>query len=157
MGAVFAIFGAFYYWVEKMSGLKFDEQQGITHFVATFVGVNLTFFPMHFLGLQGMPRRIPDYRDSFYFWNKVASFGSFVTFAALLWFFYVIYTTFANTNITPTLVDFDADQWYLDNAKEQEALRVENHIKALEFLDEQLDEEQNLIRTQRKIKEESSN
>jgi hypothetical protein len=87
----------------------------------------------------------------------VASFGSFVTFAALLWFFYVIYTTFANTNITPTLVDFDADQWYLDNAKEQEALRVENHIKALEFLDEQLDEEQNLIRTQRKIKEEASN
>jgi heme/copper-type cytochrome/quinol oxidase subunit 1 len=149
MGAVFAIFGAFYYWVEKMSGLKFDEQQGITHFVATFVGVNLTFFPMHFLGLQGMPRRIPDYRDSFYFWNKVASIGSFITFAALLWFFYIIYTTFANTKITPTIVEFDADQWYLDNAKKQQELAIKFKRESIELLEVQLKEEENLIEAQK--------
>ncbi len=129
MGAVFAIFGAFYYWVEKMTGLKFNEQQGVTHFLITFIGVNVTFFPMHFLGLQGMPRRIPDYRDAFHFWNKVASIGSFVTFAGVLWFFYVIYTTFTNTEIraailppdAPTVKDFDAEQWYIDEAYKAKA------------------------------------
>src|ERR1700679_78786 len=90
MGAVFALFAAFYYWFVyfrtfsfhiKKRGLKvskFNEEIGVIHFYITFIGVNLTFFPMHFLGLAGMPRRIPDYADSYLVWNALASFGSLV-------------------------------------------------------------------------------
>jgi heme/copper-type cytochrome/quinol oxidase subunit 1 len=102
MGAVFAIFGGFYYWIEKMTGLKYNEQQGQVHFIIMFIGANITFFPMHFLGLAGMPRRIPDYKDAYTFWNQIASIGSFITFAGVLWFFYVLYTIFSNVEITPT-------------------------------------------------------
>jgi cytochrome c oxidase subunit 1 len=79
LGAVFAIFAAFYYWFEKMWGVKYREWLGATHFWITFVGVNLIFFPQHFLGLQGMPRRYVDYPEAFTFWNQVSSFGYAVT------------------------------------------------------------------------------
>ena len=65
MGAVFALFAAWYHWIEKLTGHAYDDDAGQIHFYSTFIGVNLTFFPMHFLGLAGMPRRIPDYPDSF--------------------------------------------------------------------------------------------
>jgi heme/copper-type cytochrome/quinol oxidase subunit 1 len=87
MGAVFGIFSGFYHWFEKMTGLTYNEFLGQLHFWSTFVGVNITFFPMHFLGLAGMPRRIPDYPDAYHGWNLVASFGSYVTFFSLLVFF----------------------------------------------------------------------
>ena len=86
LGAVFGIFAGFYYWVGKMSGRTYAEWAGKVHFWLTFVGVNLTFFPMHFLGLQGMPRRIPDYPEAFHGWNMVASVGAAISFAAALWF-----------------------------------------------------------------------
>ena len=76
MGAVFAIFGGFYYWFGKITGLEYPEVLGQIHFWVTFIGVNLTFFPMHFLGLAGMPRRIPDYPDAYIDYNSIASFGS---------------------------------------------------------------------------------
>lgn len=79
MGAVFAIFGGFYYWIGKITGLRYPETLGQIHFWTTFLGVNLTFFPMHFLGLAGMPRRIPDYPDAYAGWNAVATFGSYIT------------------------------------------------------------------------------
>jgi len=93
MGAVFAIFAGFYYWIGKITGLQYPEVYGQIHFWVFFVGVNLTFFPMHFLGLAGMPRRIPDYPDAFAHWNSIASLGSYVSALSALWFFYVVYVT----------------------------------------------------------------
>ena len=65
MGAVFSVFAGFYYWVEKVTGFAYNENLGKLHFLLFFFGVNFTFFPMHFLGLSGMPRRIPDYPSAF--------------------------------------------------------------------------------------------
>jgi cytochrome c oxidase subunit I len=79
LGAVFAIFAGFYYWFEKMWGVKYREWLGALHFWITFVGVNVIFFPQHFLGLQGMPRRYVDYPEGFAFWNKVSSIGYAIT------------------------------------------------------------------------------
>src|SRR3546814_9971267 len=77
MGALFGIFAGFYYWIGNMSGRQYPEGLGKLHFWITFIGVNLTFFPMHFLGAAGMPRRIPDYPDAFAGWNLVSSIGSY--------------------------------------------------------------------------------
>jgi cytochrome c oxidase subunit 1 len=93
MGAVFAIFAGFYYWIAKMTGLQYSEVLGKIHFWVFFVGVNVTFFPMHFLGLAGMPRRIPDYPDAYAEWNIIASYGSYLSAISSLFFFYVVYHT----------------------------------------------------------------
>ena len=73
LGAVFAIFGGFYYWFPKMSGHMYNEFLGKVHFFLMFIGVNLVFFPQHFLGLDGMPRRIPDYTPAFAEWNYIST------------------------------------------------------------------------------------
>jgi cytochrome c oxidase subunit I len=86
LGAVYGIFCGFTYWFGKMSGRELPEWGAKLHFWATFVGVNLTFFPQHFLGLAGMPRRIPDYPDAFAGWNLVSSVGAYISFAATLFF-----------------------------------------------------------------------
>jgi cytochrome c oxidase subunit 1 len=96
MGAVFGIFAGFYYWVSKMTGLVYSEFLAQLHFWVFFVGVNVTFFPMHFLGLSGMPRRIPDYPDAFYEWNAVASFGSLISTLSRVIFFVVVGHLFLN-------------------------------------------------------------
>ena len=93
MGAVFAIFAGFYYWIGKMTGFQYPEELGNIHFWLTFIGVNLTFFPMHFLGLAGMPRRIPDYPDMYQKWNTLVTFGAIFTFGSVLIWFYIIYQT----------------------------------------------------------------
>jgi cytochrome c oxidase subunit 1 len=93
MGAVFAIFAGFYYWIAKMTGLQYSEVLGKIHFWVFFVGVNVTFFPMHFLGLAGMPRRIPDYPDAYAEWNLIASYGSYLSAISSFFFFYVVYHT----------------------------------------------------------------
>jgi cytochrome c oxidase subunit 1 len=90
MGAVFALFAGFYFWYEKITGYTYNETFAQTHFWITFFGVNITFFPMHFLGLSGMPRRIPDFPDVFSFWNTVASFGSYLSFIGLIVFLALI-------------------------------------------------------------------
>jgi len=95
MGALFSIFAGFYYWISKMSGRQYPEALGKLQFWVMFIGVNLTFFPMHFSGLNGMPRRIPDYPDAFAGWNMVSSIGAYVSAAGVLLFLYVIYRTFA--------------------------------------------------------------
>ena len=94
MGAVFAMFAGWYYWVEKIIGYSYPEFLGQLHFWIFFVGVNVTFFPMHFLGLAGFPRRIPDYPDSFALWNKVSSFGSNISTISAILFFLIVYITF---------------------------------------------------------------
>ncbi len=96
MGAVFAMIAAFYYWIGKMTGYQYPETLGQAHFWITFVGVNITFFPMHFLGLAGMPRRIPDYPDAFIGYNVVSSFGSLISLVGAIFFLFVVYKTFTS-------------------------------------------------------------
>ena len=86
LGAVFGIFCGTYYWFDKMTGRVFPDWAGKLHFWTTFLGVNLTFFPQHFLGLAGMPRRIPDYPDAFHGWNLISSIGSYISFASTIFF-----------------------------------------------------------------------
>jgi len=90
MGAVFALFAGWYYWSPKILSRRYDELLGHVHFWSLFVGVNLTFMPMHMLGLAGMPRRIPDYADPYFGWNAIASLGSLVSLLATLIFSYVV-------------------------------------------------------------------
>nr|YP_009446469.1 cytochrome c oxidase subunit I [Ancoracysta twista]ATY40957.1 cytochrome c oxidase subunit I [Ancoracysta twista] len=101
MGALFGLFAGFYYWIGKMTGAQYNETLGQVHFWLTFVGVNVTFFPMHFLGLAGMPRRIPDYPDAFAGWNEIASLGSLISIFAALFFFYVVFETFTSGRVCP--------------------------------------------------------
>ncbi len=99
MGAVFGFFAGFYYWLEKISGLVYNELLSKVHFWLTFIGVNITFFPMHFLGLAGMPRRIPDYPDAYAPWNFIASLGSMITIIGISIFFYIIYDALSNKKL----------------------------------------------------------
>jgi cytochrome c oxidase subunit I len=87
LGAVFGLFAGFYYWFSKMSGREYNEFLGQLHFWTFFAGVNLLFFPMHFLGLDGMPRRIPDYPDAYAYWNHVATMGYGVMALGMVFFF----------------------------------------------------------------------
>ena len=96
MGALFGSLAAFYFWLGKMTGLQYNEEIANVQFWTLFVGVNLTFFPMHFLGLAGMPRRIPDYPDVFFGWNQIASIGSQISFISLLIFFYMLVRLFSD-------------------------------------------------------------
>lgn len=90
LGAVFAIFAGWYYWFPKMTGFLYNEAVAKVQFWVSFVGVNLTFFPMHFLGLAGMPRRYVDYPEAFAGWNYVASWGSYISAISVLIFIYCV-------------------------------------------------------------------
>ena len=93
LGAVFAMFAGFYYWIGKMSGRTYNETLGKIQFWITFIGVNLTFFPQHFLGLAGMPRRYPDFPDAYAGWNFVSSIGSYISGVGILLFVYIVIQT----------------------------------------------------------------
>jgi len=95
MGALFSIFAGFYYWLPKMTGRMYPEGLGKLHFWLMFIGVNLTFFPMHFSGLAGMPRRIPDYPDAFADWNMISSYGSYISAVGAVLFVFIVWRTFA--------------------------------------------------------------
>jgi len=90
LGAVFAIFAGIYFYFPKMTGRMYPEWAGKLHFWAMFIGANLTFFPQHFLGRQGMPRRYIDYPEAFALWNYWSSVGAFISFASFVFFFVVI-------------------------------------------------------------------
>jgi cytochrome c oxidase subunit 1 len=94
MGALFSIFAGFYYWFGKMSGRQYNELLGKLHFWITFIGVNLIFFPQHFLGMAGMPRRYIDYPDVYAHWNYVSSIGAYISYAGAILFLIVIAEAF---------------------------------------------------------------
>ncbi len=91
MGAVYGIFSGWYYWTYKMLGLTYNKFLAKLQFWVFFIGVNVTFFPQHFLGLQGMPRRISDYPDSYAGWNLISSIGSFISLSSVFIFILILY------------------------------------------------------------------
>jgi len=93
LGAVFSIFAGFYYWIGKMCGNNYPNFLAKVHFWTTFIGVNLAFFPQHFLGLAGMPRRYPDYPDAYAGWNMVSSIGAYISFASTILFVFIALMT----------------------------------------------------------------
>lgn len=96
MGAVFAIFAGLTHWGQSFYGLKFRDYSLKIHFFLRFVGVNLTFFPQHFLGLNGMPRRYSDYPDSFYLMNLASSLGSVISLSSLIYFSLIVWQGVSN-------------------------------------------------------------
>ncbi len=99
MGAVFSIFAGWYYWFPKMTGYMYNSFLAKTHFWLFFIGVNITFFPQHFLGLQGMPRRYVDYPAPFEFWNYVSSLGSYLSAFSVLLFIYLVWEAFMKKRV----------------------------------------------------------
>jgi cytochrome c oxidase subunit I len=116
LGAVFSIFAGFYYWFPKMTGYMYDERLAKTHFWLLFIGINLTFFPQHFLGLAGMPRRYIDYPDAYWQWNFVSSIGAYIAGIATAVFLYTVYEAFARKRLAganPWGVGADTLEWTL--------------------------------------------
>jgi cytochrome c oxidase subunit 1 len=93
LGAAFGLFAGIYFWMGKMSGRQYPEWAGKLHFWSMFIGSNLTFFPQHFLGRQGMPRRYIDYPEAFAYWNWFSSIGAFLSFASFVFFLGVVFWT----------------------------------------------------------------
>jgi len=101
LGAVFGLFAGWHYWFAKMFGKMYNEVLGQLHFWTFFIGVNILFFPMHFLGLDGMPRRIPDYPDAYSYWNHVASAGYAIMALGMVFFFVNIFWSLARGKKAP--------------------------------------------------------
>ncbi len=118
LGAVFAIFAAWYYWFPKMTGYMYNETLGNLHFFIMFVGVNMVFFPQHFLGLAGMPRRYIDYPDAFAGWNYVSSIGSYISAFGVLVFFACVIEAFMKKRVAgdnPWGAGADTLEWQLSS------------------------------------------
>jgi cytochrome c oxidase subunit 1 len=115
MGAVFALFAGLYFWLYKLTGVHYIESLGKAHFWITFIGVNVTFFPLHFLGIAGMPRRIPDYPDSYFFLNQVSSWGSIISFVGVLLFFWLLFHVFIGRR--RVLVDLSVPSFWFSGVK----------------------------------------
>lgn len=114
MGAVFGVFGGYYYWSNKMIGYAYNEFLGKVHFWLFFIGVNVTFFPMHFLGLSGMPRRYSDYPDIFTSWNKLASIGSMISLVSAFLFIFIVYKQFTDKK---EVVNWFKPEYFFSNNK----------------------------------------
>ena len=113
MGAVFAIFAAYYNWSPYITGYMYNEYYSKIQYWVLLIGVNTLFFPMHFLGLAGMARRIPDYPDAYSYWNYIASIGSMITLISILLFFYILYDQYTNKLILP----YPSMLYYVGNKK----------------------------------------
>jgi len=128
MGVVFGLFAGFYFWIEYLLGFKYSTHLGKIHFILTFIGVNITFFPMHFLGLAGMPRRIPDYPDIYWTWNYYSSIGSLITVIGLFFFFLLLYNVISNRLIGITYLN---EKYLLINYNKLENLNL--YLKKWEY------------------------
>jgi cytochrome c oxidase subunit I len=118
LGAVFTIFAGIYYWIGKMSGRQYPEWMGKIHFWMMFIGANITFFPQHFLGRAGMPRRYIDYPEAFAYWNYVSSIGAFISIGSFVFFLYIMwYTLTRGERVTENAYWGNADtlEWTLPN------------------------------------------
>lgn len=104
MGAIFSVFAAYYYWSPKIFGFTYSEFLAKIHFWLFLIGVNLTFLPMHFLGLNGQPRRISDYPDCFSHWNYICSLGSMISLISAFLFIYIVYRQFTDKSYFYTWV-----------------------------------------------------
>jgi len=128
LGAVFCIFAGIYYWIGKMSGRQYPEWAGKLHFWLMFIGSNITFFPQHFLGRQGMPRRYIDYPEQFALWNYVSSIGAFISFGSFLFFIGIVfYTVFWGRKITENAYwgeHADTLEWTLPNPPPEHTFEV---------------------------------
>jgi cytochrome c oxidase subunit 1 len=116
MGAVFALFSGWYFWIPKMTGLLYEIKPSKTQFWILFIGVNLTFFPQHFLGLQGMPRRISDYPDAYTGWNIISSYGSIISVIATWLFLYIVYNQLV-TKLVANKNPWATPQFYNDTLR----------------------------------------
>jgi len=122
MGSVFALFSGFYYWISKITGYQYSELLGKIHFWITFLGANVTFFPMHILGISGMPRRIPDYPDIYSNLNWICSVGSLISFFSILFWFYIIYDLFTKKIIAGKNPWFNT--WSIENFSDKSILVI---------------------------------
>ena len=133
MGAVFSIFAGWYYWIGKITGLQYPEVLGQIHFWLFFVGVNFTFFPMHFVGLAGMPRRYPDYALQFADFNAVISVGAFIFgFTQLLFLFIVLKSIRAGKKAKAEVWEGAGAlglEWTLDSPPEYHTFTVQPQVK----------------------------
>ena len=112
MGAVFALYSAWYFWIPKILGTTYNKNLSKSHFWILFLGVNITFFPQHFLGLQGMPRRVSDYPDAFTGWNITSSLGSVISVGATLIFLNLLYKQLIQSKAILRFVSFISDFYY---------------------------------------------
>ena len=140
MGAVFALYSAWYYWIPKILGVNYNWSLAKIHFWLLFLGVNITFFPQHFLGLQGMPRRISDYPDAFWGWNFVSSVGSLISVIATWLFLHILYmqliegkAIIRNPWLTPSFY-IDTLQYYLTRSYESLEWGLSNPPKPHAFV-----------------------
>uniref|UniRef100_UPI0020C87040 cytochrome c oxidase subunit I n=1 Tax=Junonia hedonia TaxID=460132 RepID=UPI0020C87040 len=113
MGAVFAIMGGFIHWYPLFTGLMMNNYLLKIQFISMFIGVNLTFFPQHFLGLAGMPRRYSDYPDSFVSWNIISSFGSYISLISMMMMIIIIWESMINQRIILFSLNMPSSiEWY---------------------------------------------
>ena len=128
LGAVFAIFAGMYFYLPKMSGRMYPEWAGKLHFWMMFIGANLTFFPQHFLGREGMPRRYIDYPEAFAYWNHWSSLGAFLSFASFLFFIGIIFYTLTRgarvTEANPWNEYADTLEWTLPSPPPEHTFEI---------------------------------
>nr|YP_010868544.1 cytochrome c oxidase subunit I [Parasacculina yatsui]WGU20841.1 cytochrome c oxidase subunit I [Parasacculina yatsui] len=113
MGAVFGIFTGLYLWSSTVIGLNLNLMMSIVHFFTTFIGVNITFFPHHFLGLYGMPRRYCDYPDVYFFWNFISSFGSILSLVSSLFFVFMLLNCFIFKKLSLEVPSMNSDHNFI--------------------------------------------